>query len=357
MSGGVDSSVAAALLLENGCDVIGVTIRLRACQEAARSRSCCGLDGILHARQVAGRLGIPHYVLDWHRAFEELVLWPSWKEYASGRTPNPCVGCNQQIKFGLLANHAKTLGAQQVATGHYARIQPAAGSSGPALLRGRDASKDQSYFLFSLSARQLSTACLPLGELNKQEVRVIAKWLGLPNAQRAESQDACLGDNGLSFAESLRRRFDEPTRSGTVVDEDGRVVGSHSGIHNFTVGQRRGLGIALGKQAWVKELDAGQAQVVLTTDEKELLSQGLIAENFLWSPAVEFRGSMRCQVQIRYGHRPVNAFVQTGCGSSAKIVFDRPQRAVTPGQAAVLYDGERLIGGGWIKESLREKHE
>ncbi len=357
MSGGVDSSVAAALLLESGYDVIGVTIRLRSCQEATRSRSCCGLDGVIRARQAAGHLGIPHYVLDWHQAFEELVLWPSWKEYACGRTPNPCVGCNQRVKFGMLANHAQTLGAYQVATGHYARILPPAGDSGPVLLRGRDSSKDQSYFLFSLSARQLASAQMPLGDLSKKEVRVIARRLGLQNAQCSESQDACLGENGVSFAESLRRRFDEPARPGPVVDSGGRVVGEHDGIHNFTVGQRRGLGISLGRPAWVKELDAEQARVVVTTDESELLSRGLLAENFQWSPVVENHTSMRCQVQIRYGHRAVDAQVVNTSGQNAEIQFNHPQKAVTPGQAAVLYDGERLIGGGWIKESLGNNHE
>jgi tRNA-specific 2-thiouridylase len=228
MSGGVDSTVAAALLVERGCEVIGVTLRLLQGEETAG-------DAVHEARAAADRLGIAHHVLDGRREFEELVLRRSWDEYARGRTPNPCVVCNARIKFGLLLDHARSLGATKIATGHYARLDAT-----PTIRRGVDRRKDQSYFLWALDARQLAAVLFPLGELTKQQVRDRARSLGLPNAERAESQDACFVRDDQQFAEELRRHFGEPARSGVIVDEAGKVLGAHQGIHHFTIGQRRG---------------------------------------------------------------------------------------------------------------------
>lgn len=352
LSGGVDSSVAAALLVEQGVEAIGVTLRFWPCADAgpAPARvSCCGIDGVESARAVAATLGIPHYVVDCREEFEAEVLKPAWEEYARGRTPNPCVTCNRAIKFGLLLRQAERLGAEGLATGHHARLARTA--SGRVLLRGRDPRKDQSYFLFALSPAQLDAAELPVGEMTKDEVRAAARRRGLPSAERPESQDACLGTDGERLGEALRRRFGEVARPGEIVDTDGRVLGRHAGIHRFTVGQRKGLGVAAGERAYVCAIDAARGAVVVCTDPRELEADELEAAGATWLGPPPGPGPVTAQ--IRYRHAAAPARVEQLAEDRLRVRFDLPQRAVTPGQAVVVYDGERVVGGGWIERAWR----
>jgi tRNA-specific 2-thiouridylase len=350
MSGGVDSSVAAALLLEQGFEVVGVTLQLQACDESPEGRSCCGADAIAQARAAAGHLGIHHYVLDCRQIFEQAVLLHSWQEYSRGRTPNPCVVCNERIKFGMLLDHARALGADKLATGHYARI--GVRKNGDAvLMRGADDRKDQSYFLFSIPPQRLSSALFPVGGLAKDEVRSMARDMGLPNADRVESQDACFASKGTAWPEGLRRRFNETVKPGPILDEQGRSLGMHSGIHRFTVGQRRGLGVAMGSPAWVKSIDPESGAVFLTTREDGLIAGGLIARDVRWHALTPRFKRLRCSVQVRYTQAPVFATVEPGAPATARVRFDRPVRAVTPGQAVVFFSGDRVLGGGWIDRS------
>lgn len=348
MSGGVDSSVAAALLTEAGAEVIGVTLQLRECREARDSRSCCGVDGIARARAVAGQLGIPHYVLDCVQEFERQVLRPAWDEYAEGRTPSPCLLCNERIKFGLLLRWARGIGAERVATGHYARVERSADGE-PALLRGRDRKKDQAYFLAGLDREQLAALAFPVGDLEKSAVRAAARELGLCVAEARDSQNACLVEPGASFAETLRKRFAAVARGGTIVDEAGVVLGQHAGIHRFTVGQRRGLGVSSPSRRWVKEVRGSDARVVLTDRKDALLSRQFVATGMSWQAPRPPAGSVvECTVQARHRHTATPAAVESGASGTVAIRLHEPMRAVTPGQAAVLYDGDRVLGRGWI---------
>ena len=348
MSGGVDSTLTAALLIEQGHEVIGVTLRLHPCEGSGQGRSCCGVDSVAQARAVAGQLGVPHYVLDCEAAFAEQVLRPAWDDYRQARTPNPCVLCNARIKFGSLLEFGHSLGAEAVATGHYARL--IAGADGlPILHRGCDRSKDQSYFLFALDAAQRGAALFPLGELTKAEVREQARARGLVTADRPESQDICfLGEAG-DFAGFLGTRFGAKPKPGLFVDEEGTVLGRHAGIEHFTVGQRRGLGFALGTPAWVKEIRVETNEVVLTTREESLLADGLVARDMIWQGAPPEAGTaVPCEVQTRYRQTPAPAAAELQADGALTIRFLAPIKAVTPGQAAVLYQGERVVGGGWI---------
>jgi tRNA-specific 2-thiouridylase len=348
MSGGVDSSVAAALLREAGHEVIGITLKLQGCYEPGASRSCCSIDGIDRARAAAGQLGVPHYVIDCVREFGEQVLRPAWEEYARGRTPSPCLLCNERIKFGLLLSRARELGATRVATGHYARV--AADARGePVLLRGVDRDKDQSYFLAGLTPEQLGAVGVPIGDLRKTEVRAKARALGLATAGARESQDACLVGPDESFAEMLRLRFGAESRPGPIVGSGGAVLGRHPGLHHFTIGQRRGLALSSGGRHWVKGLRAEDAAVVVTGDEGELFADRFTAVGMSWcgGGAASDRPG-RCHIQIRYRHTAQSAEVERTGPASIRAIFDAPVRAITPGQAAVLYDGERVLGRGWI---------
>ncbi len=355
MSGGVDSTLAAALLHEQGHETIGVTLRLHPCEGSGQARSCCGGDSVAQARAVAGQLGIPHHVLDCQDLFADEVLRPAWDDYRNGRTPNPCVLCNARLKFGALLEFARTLGAERVATGHYARLLPGADpAAAPVLHRGADRAKDQSYFLFALDPGQRRAACFPLGGLEKCEVRRLARERGLVTADRAESQDICLAGDAEGFASLLAAQFaGGATRPGHFVDETGRVLGAHRGVESFTIGQRRGLGVALGAPAWVSEIRAGTAEVVLTTREEALLAGGLEADGMVWQAVPPEAGAaVPCEVQTRYRQRPTPASVVRRADGSACVHFLRPVKAVTPGQAAVLYQGDRVLGGGWIRRSL-----
>jgi tRNA-specific 2-thiouridylase len=351
MSGGVDSAVAAALLRDGGRDVIGLTARFWQCDEQGPQRGCG--DAVDEARAAAGVLGIPHHVVDCREEFERLVLRDAWEEYARGRTPNPCIRCNVAMKFGLLLDHARRLGADHLATGHYAAVVRATDGGRWTLLRGRDEQKDQSYFLFALADHQLGAALLPLADLTKEQVRQLARQHRLPNAERAESQDACVDPGEAGFAEVLRRRFAGAARPGAIVDEAGNRLGEHAGVHRFTIGQRRGLGVALGQRAYVLRIDAGRAEVVVGNDERALAARGLLASHARWLVDLPEGARRRAAVQVRYRHAAAPALVERTSSTELRVQFDEPQRAVTPGQAAVLYDGRRVLGGGWIERALQ----
>ncbi len=348
MSGGVDSSVVAAQLLAAGHQVVGVTLRLQECQEAAASRSCCGADGIARARAVAGQLGIPHYVVDCFDAFNQQVLRPAWDDYAAGRTPSPCLRCNERIKFGLLLDWSRKMGAVALATGHYARLETAPDGT-TWLLRGVDRDKDQSYFLAGLTPAQLCFLRFPLGHLRKPEVRELANRLDLPSAAAPDSQDACLVAPGQCFAEMLRQRFAAPATPGLVVDAKGQPVGRHDGLHLFTIGQRKGLPGQSTSRRWVKALQADDATVVITDQESDLEQTDLVATDLNWLDDSLGLATRRCLVQVRYRHAAEAAQVERLDDTTVAVHFDHPVRAITPGQAAVFYLGERVLGRGWIR--------
>jgi tRNA-uridine 2-sulfurtransferase len=359
MSGGVDSSVAAALLAEQGHDVIGLSMQLYDQAEGQSSfGSCCSIDGLHDARRVAAAINIPHYVLNFERQFQEQVVSNFVNEYVAGRTPLPCAHCNGDLKFATLAERAESFGADAVATGHYARVDvirlPSedGGRSQPmrhVLKRGIDASKDQSYFLFSLTQAQLARAVFPVGDRPKTAVRAYARLRNLPVADKPDSQEICfIPDHDYrGFVE--KQRPDTP-RAGQFVDERGAVVGAHEGVHRFTVGQRRGLGLSSspsGTPLYVLALRSADQQVVVGP-KSSLERTTLQASGVNWlidTPTVPIRAA----VQIRHRHQAAPATVRATAPGQATVTFDTPQIAITPGQAAVFYDGEIVLGGGWIE--------
>jgi tRNA-uridine 2-sulfurtransferase len=342
MSGGVDSSVAASLLVEQGYDVHGVSLRMW--EENRGPRVCSDHRG---AAEVAEMLGIPHTLIDLRAQFAANVVKPFARDYLHGRTPNPCVACNRDFKLGTLLNRAREEGADFVATGHYARIAHQYDSHA-ALFRGADRAKDQSYFLFALSRQQLARVLFPLGEMHKSEVRERARRLGLPAAQRPESQDICFGD----YKELVATYADkDEARGGDVVNRSGKVLGRHRGIHSVTVGQRRGLGIAAAEPLYVIAIDDKTKQIVVGKKE-ELRCTGLIARDVNWIglfDQVEFAA----EVQIRYRAPAVRCMIRSHANGSCEVVFNEAVQGVTPGQAAVFYRGDQVLGGGWIERALR----
>ncbi|QEM69101.1 tRNA 2-thiouridine(34) synthase MnmA [Geobacter sp. FeAm09] len=347
MSGGVDSSVSAALLKEQGYEVTGVSLQLYdpvPREPGCRSKTCCSLDDVLDAGRVAKRLGIPFEVIDMRAEFRELVMGYFIAEYAAGRTPNPCIRCNELIKFDLLLKKAREMGADLLATGHYARTAED-GAGRKWLLAGLDAAKDQSYFLFTLTGEQLQRIVFPVGRLEKTEVRRLAAGFNLPVAQKHESQEICfIPDNDyVGFLES----HGTAQKPGDIVTADGTVVGRHAGVHRYTVGQRKGLGIAWAHPLHVRAIDTAHNRVVVG-GRAELAARSLNAARATWnSPptTAEFRAACR----IRYRHTPAPCRVVIRAEDRFEVHFDEPQTSVTPGQAAVLYDGERVLGGGWIE--------
>ena len=347
MSGGVDSSVSAALLKEQGYEVSGVSLQLYdpvAREEGCRLKTCCSLDDVLDAGRVAKKLGIPFEVIDMRAEFKKLVIDYFIAEYAAGRTPNPCIRCNDLIKFDLLLIKATEMGADLLATGHYARTGED-DSGQKCLLTGLDPAKDQSYFLFTLTQEQLQQVVFPVGLLEKSNVRRLAAEYNLPVAQKHESQEICfIPDNDyVKFLES----HGVTQKPGEIVTSDGTVVGCHSGLHRYTIGQRKGLGVAWRQPLHVVALDMDLNRVVVG-ERDELPRQSLTAGNATWSslPATdEFRAACR----IRYRHQPAPCSVIMLEDNRFEVNLDIPQTSVTPGQAAVLYDGERVLGGGWIE--------
>lgn len=406
MSGGVDSSVAACLLLERGYDVMGLFMRTgvsqpevpvsptvplplapnstQAAPPVREHRGCCSASDAADARFVAGMLDIPFYALNFESEFDELIDYFA-DEYVNGRTPNPCVVCNDRLKFGKILNYADAVGAKYIATGHYARTETRGGRT--ALLRGCDAKKDQSYVLFGLSRTVLDRVLFPIGDLEKSEVRAIATKYNLPNRDKPDSVEICFVPD-QDYARVVRERRPDSFREGDVLDHQGKVIGTHKGVGHYTIGQRRGLGIAAGTPIYVNNINA-ETNTVTMGDADSLLAPGLMAErvNFLVDPPAR---KFSAQVKIRYLHRAAPATIHligdgreaseepvtvmshedstpTSIGDhelsgsragrtavaprenlSAKIIFDEPQRAITPGQAVVLYDGDLVIGGGWI---------
>jgi tRNA-specific 2-thiouridylase len=347
MSGGVDSSLAAALLVEQGFEVIGVTMHL-----AGSASRCCSLDDAEDARRVAERLGIRFYVANYKDRFREEVIEPFADAYLAGRTPIPCVACNDRFKFSHLLARARALGAEVVATGHYARVERDPQSGAPRLLRGADARKDQSYFLFRLSAEQLRRSHFPIGALSKPEVRQRAQALGLATADKPESQEICFVPDG-DYARVVEEIRPGAARGGEIVDaESGAVLGAHGGVHRFTVGQRRGLGGGGPEPRYVVGLDAAQRRVWVGS-AAALDARGARLRGVCWTAGAAPSGLLRAHVQVRYRHTPVPATVVPSADGGAGVEFDAPVRAVSPGQAAVFYRGDEVLGGGWIEEALR----
>lgn len=340
MSGGVDSSVAAGLLVEQGYQVVGVSLRLWEGRNLG-PRNCSDHRG---AEEVASRLGIPHTVLDHREDFRKAVVAPFAQSYLDGTTPNPCIACNRQFKIEKLLAWAEAKGIARVATGHYARI--AQRSGGASLLRGSDRNKDQSYFLFALSRRQLERTVFPLGELHKEAVRAKARELGLPVAERPESQDICLGDH-RTVVESMAGAGQ--LGAGEIVDSRGNVLGRHDGVHGFTVGQRRGLGIAAPRPLYVLRIDAERRRVVVGPREA-LNTPSFTASRLNWFGPV-LAEETAAEVQVRYRSLPVPCTLRPLNGHGVEVRPDEPLPSVTPGQAAVFYRDEQVLGGGWIDKA------
>jgi tRNA-uridine 2-sulfurtransferase len=347
MSGGVDSSVAAALLSRQGHEVVGVTLQLADLSARGLGASrCCSPQDVGLAREAAERLGIPHYVLDMETPFRRAVLEPFIEAYRAGETPSPCIRCNSRIKFGELAAVARQFGAEALATGHYARAS-SEGRGRSVLRRAADRAKDQSYFLFELSHEQLAFVRFPLGELTKDEVRRIAREADLPNADRRESQEVCFVPEGSTYAEVLERLAPGSLPAGgEIVDGEGRVLGDHDGVHLFTVGQRKGLGVASRRRLYVLAIDAEQRRVVVGGEE-ETRRRSLRLRDVHWFAPPD--GSpVRCAVQVRSRHTPARAEVRFEPQGAASVELDEPVASPAPGQAAVCYEGDRVLGGGWI---------
>ena len=348
MSGGVDSSVAAALLAEQGHDVIGLSMQLYDQSEGQRSfGSCCSIDDLHDARRVAAVINIPHYILNFQQQFDEQVVSNFIQEYAAGRTPLPCAHCNSDLKFATLADRARGFGADAVATGHYARVERDAPSGRYHLKRGVDPGKDQSYFLFSLTQEQLACAVFPVGDQPKEAVRAYARRRRLPVADKPDSQEICFIPDH-DYRAFVTKRVPEAARAGVVVDEQGRVVGSHAGIHRFTVGQRKGLGLAAQTAApmYVLALRPSEQQVVV--GPKSSLEQTTLTASRVNWVMPEPTGPRRAAAQIRHRHDAAPAVVRSLGDARAEVVFDIPQLAITPGQAVVFYEGDAVVGGGWI---------
>ena len=353
MSGGVDSSVAAALLAEQGHDVIGLSMQLYDQTEGQASfGSCCSIDDLHDARRVAAAINIPHYILNFERQFNEQVVSNFVREYTSGRTPLPCAHCNSDLKFATLVERARGFGADAVATGHYARVEHDASAGRYRLMRGVDPAKDQSYFLFSLTQDQLARAVFPVGDRPKDAVREYARLRSLPVANKPDSQEICfIPDHDYAgFVATHADSVSTPApRAGIIVDEEGRVLGGHAGIHRFTVGQRKGLGLTpspTGAPMYVLAIRPADQQVVVGP-KSSLERTTLTASGVNWI-VEEPSGPVRVAAQIRHRHQAAAATVRALGDAHAEVVFDAPQIAITPGQAVVFYDRDTVVGGGWI---------
>jgi tRNA-uridine 2-sulfurtransferase len=359
MSGGVDSSTVAALLLQHHRPVVGLTMQLwnqRRLPElqgnGPAQHRCCSLDDVYDAKRVAQHLNFPHYVVNFEEHFEQRVVRPFVDQYLAGRTPIACTNCNTDVKFEPLLRMARQIGAERLATGHYARIRKDETTGRYQLLRARDESKDQSYFLWGLTQEQLSRSEFPLGELTKEQVRELARNVNLPVAEKPESMELCFVPNGnyVQFIHAYAREDGRPLndREGDIVTEDGTVLGRHSGVHNYTVGQRKGLGFTTGKPIYVLAIDPEKNRVIVGEDDS-LRATTLEIENVNWVSIEEPAVPLRAKVKIRHKHEPAPATIEALPGLRARIVFDSPQRAITPGQAAVAYEDDVVLAGGWIK--------
>jgi tRNA-specific 2-thiouridylase len=360
MSGGVDSSAAAAILKEQGHELVGFTMQLWNQRRGISvdengdplPSRCCSLDDVYDARRVAEELGFPFYVLNLEREFERDVVQPFVASYLSGETPIPCVSCNSRLKFASLDGLARSLGCDKVATGHYARVEFDEPANRHRLFRGRNLDKDQSYFLWELTQDQLSRAMFPLGEMSKPEVRAVAREHALAVADKSESQEICFVPDG-NYAGFIDRYLEAENESdrlpgaGEIVDAGGAVVGHHAGIHRYTIGQRRGIGVAGPQPLYVTNIDVLRNQVVVGHQD-ELLSLEFTAAGVNWVAFDQPAEPVRAEVRVRYRHQPAAATITPAENNRVRIVFDEPQRAITPGQATVFYRGDEVVGGGWI---------
>ena len=350
MSGGVDSSVAAALLAEQGHDVIGVSMQLYDNSQMTDSGqrafgTCCTIDDLYDARRVAATIGIPHYIVNFESQFGEHVISNFVREYVSGRTPIPCSHCNSDLKFAELLDRARAYDADQLATGHYARI--ARDDEGRFhLYRGADTSKDQTYFLFSLTQEQLARAAFPVGHLDKETVRAHAQRLNLHVTAKPDSQEICFVPDG-DYAAFVERTAPDATRPGTIVNNDGHLLGTHTGVHRFTIGQRKGLGLSSTEPLYVLEIKPESAQVVVGSRES-LGRTRLTASAVNWISGTAPNDWARVSAQIRHRHPAAAAKIRLQPDWTADVEFDAPQTAITPGQAVVFYNGDEVLGGGWI---------
>jgi tRNA-uridine 2-sulfurtransferase len=359
MSGGVDSSTVAAMLRAGGHSVIGLTMQLwnqrrlagrEGMPESVQGR-CCSLDDVYDARGVAQAIGVPYYVVNHEERFEREVVRPFVAEYLSGRTPIPCSLCNNHLKFDQLLTVARQIGAETLATGHYARVEFDEESGRWLLKRPTDLAKDQTYFLFGLTQEQLSHTIFPLGSMTKPQVRDLARKLGLALAEKPDSQEICFvpGGDYKRFLDAYLAEQGEslPDTSGELVTSSGEVIGEHQGIHNFTVGQRKGLGVATGSPLYVIQINGEKGQVVVGKDE-DLYTRTLRARRVNLISVRDLEKPMRVSVKIRHRHEPAPATLEKAGDDEILVTFDQPQRAVTPGQASVFYDADVVVGGGWI---------
>jgi len=353
MSGGVDSSVAATLLKEQGYEVIGVTLVLlpEEC-ESDRPDACCGIQAVDDAREVCSRLDIRYQTFNFRHIFRDEIIEYFCLEYNAGKTPNPCVRCNKRIKFPMLVYAADILDAEYIATGHFARIIKDDGTY--SLLKGFDKLKDQSYFLFDLDQSTMSRTLFPLGEMTKKDSRQIAEKYCLHVHKKPESQEICfIKDN--RYENFLRQWMPEKLVPGPIYDTSGREIGAHRGIQLYTIGQRRGTRLAHGKPLYVISIDAKTNSIVVGNDS-ELFADGLLAANVSWQAGKKPESSETLEVKIRYNHKGVSAKVSPLDRNTAEVLFHEPQRAIAPGQAAVFYDGEIVAGGGWIERAISRKN-
>lgn len=367
MSGGVDSSAAAAILKEQGHDLVGFTMQLWDQRRGINvdengdplPSRCCSLDDVYDARRVAEELGFPFYVLNLEREFERDVVQPFVTSYLSGETPIPCVSCNSRLKFASLDRLAISLGCEKVATGHYARVVFDGSANRYRLLRGMNEQKDQSYFLWELTQDQLSRASFPLGEMSKPEARDAARQHGLAVSEKKESQEICFVPDG-DYAGFIDRYLEAEGAAhrlpgeGEIVDKTGRVIGKHGGIHRYTIGQRRGIGIADDRPLYVISVEPKQNRVTVGSQE-ELLGTQFLAAGVNWVSFDQPHEPVKAEVRVRYRHAAAPATITPLENHRARIVFDDPQRAITPGQATVFYRGDEVVGGGWIVRTQEEE--